>query len=387
MATNSSNHDAKDNFPDFWKQDSMVKSHMPLKLYKKLYHRTTPLGVTIDQCIQIGCEQAKPEEKIIGLVAGDEYCFETFKELFDPVIDEYHEGFGPNEKQPPCDLDADKLVNGVLDEKYVKSCRVRTARNLKGVCLPPCVCRAERRLVEEVFTTALNSLDGDLKGAYYPLTKLTKEQEDALRADHFLFQKPISHILNNSGACRDWPTNRGIWHNNLKSFLAWINEEDHCRIMAMQKGGDMKAVFARFSRGLQEVEKKMKESGHAYQWSDRLGYLSACPSNIGTGLRCSVHMQLKNLGKHPDFKTICKNMQLDKRGTGGENTATVDDTYDISNASRVRKTEREFVQDVIDGVNKLIEMEKTLEAGGTITIPQSKKDETKNTSKGVCVLL
>ena len=116
----------------------------------------------------------------------------------------------------------------------------------------------------------------------------------------------------------------------------------------------------------------MQQNGNGYQWSERLGYLSACPSNIGTGLRCSVHMKLKHLGKHPEFKTICKNMQLDKRGTGGENTETIDDTYDISNASRVRKTERQFVQDVIDGVNTLIKMEKTLEAGGSITVPPPK---------------
>ena len=46
----------------------------------------------------------------------------------------------------------------------------------------------------------------------------------------------------------------------------------------------------------------MKKEGHKFQWSPRLGYLSACPSNIGTGLRCSVHMRLENLGK------VCQNM-------------------------------------------------------------------------------
>ena len=41
----------------------------------------------------------------------------------------------------------------------------------------------------------------------------------------------------------------------------------------------------------------MQANGHGFQWSERLGYLSACPSNIGTGLRSSVHVQLKHLGK------------------------------------------------------------------------------------------
>jgi len=54
------------------------------------------------------------------------------------------------------------------------------------------------------------------------------------------------------------------------------------------------------------------------------------------------------------------------RGTGGEHTAAVDDVYDVSNRARLKKSEREFVQLVIDGVNKLIEMEKALEAGKPI---------------------
>ena len=48
-----------------------------LQLYNKLYYALTPLGVTIDKCIQIGCEQPKKDEKIIGLVAGDEYCYDV----------------------------------------------------------------------------------------------------------------------------------------------------------------------------------------------------------------------------------------------------------------------------------------------------------------------
>jgi len=44
---------------------------------------------------------------------------------------------------------------------------------------------------------------------------------------------------------RDWPDARGIWHNNAKNFLVWVNEEDHLRLISMQKGGNMKAVFER----------------------------------------------------------------------------------------------------------------------------------------------
>jgi len=52
---------------------------------------------------------------------------------------------------------------------------------------------------------------------------------------------------------RDWPDARGIWHNHQKTFLVWVNEEDHTRVISMQKGGNMEEVFKRFCTGLKEV--------------------------------------------------------------------------------------------------------------------------------------
>lgn len=71
--------------------------------------------------------------------------------------------------------------------------------------------------------------------------------------DHFLFDKPVSPLLLSAGMARDWPDARGIWHNNKKTFLVWINEEDHTRIISMQKGGNMREVFTRFCNGLKKV--------------------------------------------------------------------------------------------------------------------------------------
>lgn len=71
--------------------------------------------------------------------------------------------------------------------------------------------------------------------------------------DHFLFDKPVSPLLLASGMGRDWPDARGIWHNNKKTFLVWVNEEDHSRVISMQKGGNMREVFTRFCDGLKKV--------------------------------------------------------------------------------------------------------------------------------------
>ena len=72
-----------------------------------------------------------------------------FADLFDPVIDERHNGY-PKTAVHPTDLDASKLKGGHFDEKYVLSTRVRTGRSIRGLSLPPACTRAERRAVESV---------------------------------------------------------------------------------------------------------------------------------------------------------------------------------------------------------------------------------------------
>jgi len=355
---------ASANYPKYNHQGSIVSHHLTPEMYEKLYKKVTPNGVTVDKCIQPSVDSTT--HGTCGLIAGDEESYEVFKELFDAVIDEKHNGFGPNDKHVAPDLDGSKIKGGKFDEKYVRSCRVRTGRSVRGLCLPAATSRAERREVEKVLTEALAGLKGDLAGKYYPLSNLKPEEEQQLIEDHFLFQKPTGQLMVNSGSVRDWPDGRGIWHNNEKTFLIWINEEDHCRVISMQKGGDLKSVFERFGRGLQEIEKLMKSKGREWMRSERLGFINACPSNIGTGVRASVMIQLKGLCKRPDFEDIMVGMELQARGSSGEHTAAVDDVYDISNRARLKKSEAQFVQLLIDGVEKLIEMEKLIAAGKPI---------------------
>ena len=73
-----------------------------------------------------------------------------------------------------------QLVGGQLDEKYVRSCRIRTGRSIRGLCLPPAISRAERREVERCLVDALAGLSGDLAGKYYPLLKMTPDEEQLL---------------------------------------------------------------------------------------------------------------------------------------------------------------------------------------------------------------
>jgi len=263
-------------------------------------------------------------------------------------------------------LDASKLTNAVFDENFVLSSRVRTGRSLRGLALPPWCSRKDRRAVEALSVNALNNLTDELKGKYYPLSGMTEEEQDQLIDDHFLFDKPVSPLLTSAGMARDWPDARGIWHNDAKNFLVWVNEEDHLRLISMEKGGNMKAVFERFCKGVQEVEGKLKADGHEYMWNEHLGYVLTCPSNLGTGLRGGVHVKIPLLSKDDRFTGILAQLRLQKRGTGGVDTASTDGTFDISNLDRLGTSELAQVQCVVDGVNLLVSMEKRLMAGESI---------------------
>ena len=81
----------------------------------------------------------------------------------------------------------------------------------------------------------------------------------------------------------------------------------------MEKGGNMKKVFQRFSDGLNEVERLIKKEGHEYMWTPHLGYILTCPSNLGTGLRAGVHVKLPNLSKVIccKYDKYCEAMNID----------------------------------------------------------------------------
>ncbi|XP_024072990.1 creatine kinase S-type, mitochondrial isoform X1 [Terrapene carolina triunguis] len=357
-------------YPDLRKHNNCMAECLSPAIYAKLRDKMTPNGYTLDQCIQTGVDNpGHPFIKTVGMVAGDEESYEVFAEIFDPVIKVRHNGYDPYVMKHHTDLDASKITQGQFDERYVLSSRVRTGRSIRGLSLPPACSRAERREVENVVVTALAGLKGDLAGKYYSLTNMSEKDQQQLIDDHFLFDKPVSPLLTCAGMARDWPDARGIWHNHDKTFLIWINEEDHTRVISMEKGGNMKRVFERFCHGLKEVERLIKERGWEFMWNERLGYVLTCPSNLGTGLRAGVHVKLPKLSKDPRFSKILENLRLQKRGTGGVDTAAVADVYDISNLDRMGRSEVELVQIVVDGVNYLIDCEKKLEKGQDIKVP------------------
>ncbi|KAM4521548.1 creatine kinase B-type [Odontesthes bonariensis] len=361
------NYTAEQEFPDLSQHNNHMAKVLTPQMYASLRDKETPSGFTLDDLIQTGIDNpGHPFIMTVGCVAGDEETYEVFKDLMDPVIEDRHGGYKPSDKHKT-DLNPENLQGGDdLDPNYVLSSRVRTGRSIRGFCLPPHCSRGERRAIEQLSIESLDSLDGDLKGKYYALKNMTEEEQQQLIDDHFLFDKPVSPLLLASGMARDWPDGRGIWHNDNKTFLVWVNEEDHLRVISMQKGGNMREVFTRFCTGLTKIESLFKERAHEFMWNEHLGYVLTCPSNLGTGLRAGVHVKLPNLSKNEKFGEILKRLRLQKRGTGGVDTAAVGGVFDISNADRLGFSEVELVQMVVDGVNLLVNMEKRLEGGDAI---------------------
>ena len=124
----------------------------------------------------------------------------------------------------------------------------------------------------------------------------------------------------------------------------------------MQPGAGIAEVFTRLCTAATEIEKYAK-----FAHDDHLGYITSCPTNLGTAMRASVHIKLPKLMAQKDkFNEIADKYYVQIRGIHGEHTETNDGVFDISNKRRLGRSERELVQDMIDGVKALIEEEKKL---------------------------
>ncbi|KOC71072.1 Arginine kinase, partial [Habropoda laboriosa] len=154
---------------------------------------------------------------------------------------------------------------------------------------------------------------------------------------------------------------RGIFFNEAKTFLVWCNEEDHMRLISMEKGGNLSSVYSRLVKAVTEVGKKVRFSRH-----QRLGFLTFCPTNLGTTIRASVHARFPKLSEdYARFEEIAAMYNLQIRGTKGEHSESVGGVYDISNKRRLGLSEREVVFEMRNGVLELIKQEKQLQ-GGTV---------------------
>jgi creatine kinase/arginine kinase len=167
---------------------------------------------------------------------------------------------------------------------------------------------------------------------------MSEEDQNQLIEDHFLF-KEGDRFLEACNLNREWPEGRGIFHNDNKTFLVWVNEEDQLRIISMQQGSNIGEVFTRLSKAAALIEEKAE-----FAKDDHLGYITSCPTNCGTGLRASVHIKLPLLSKKPEeFEAIAQKFFVQIRGIHGEHSEDDSGIYDISNRRRLGRNEVQLV--------------------------------------------
>lgn len=332
---------------------SLLKKYLTREVFDALKDKKTSFGSTLLDCVQSGFENP---DSGVGIYAPDAESYSVFADLFDPIIEDYHKGFKKTDKHPASDFgDVNSFANVDPTGEFVVSTRVRCGRSMEGYPFNPCLTEAQYKEMESKVSSTLSGLEGELKGKFYPLTGMDKAVQQQLIDDHFLF-KEGDRFLQAANACRYWPSGRGIYHNDNKTFLVWCNEEDHLRIISMQMGGDLGQVYRRLVTAVNDIEKRIPFSHH-----DRLGFLTFCPTNLGTTIRASVHIKVPKLAKDmAKLESIADKYNLQVRGTRGEHSEAEGGIYDISNKRRMGLTEYQAVKEMYDGISELIKIEKSL---------------------------
>jgi hypothetical protein len=308
------------------------------------------------QIIRSGIEN--PDSQM-GAYAQNCTDYEEFEPLLDQMIRDHHNipsGRVVAQKHDwaasTCNLeDIDARLENV-------SMRVRVGRNIASFPLPGAMTKNDRlefeALLIEAFTTMMGT--AEFGGEYLSLTPGSSYEIDEgayrRRVDAHQMFKDMSGdpYLNSGGISSDWPYGRGMYISDAQDFMIWVGEEDHLRIMSMKQGGDLAALFTRLHAGLDAFSGLVPEFAH----SQRYGYLTSCPSNLGSAMRASLHLPLPRLtekGRNLDqVKAAATELNLAVRGVGGEHSdAGEDGIVDISPRARLGVTEVEIMRCLYDG--------------------------------------
>eukprot|EP00746_Dinoflagellata_sp_MGD_P123419 gnl/MRDRNA2_/MRDRNA2_58067_c0_seq1.p1 gnl/MRDRNA2_/MRDRNA2_58067_c0~~gnl/MRDRNA2_/MRDRNA2_58067_c0_seq1.p1 ORF type:complete len:1099 (+),score=179.81 gnl/MRDRNA2_/MRDRNA2_58067_c0_seq1:138-3434(+) len=348
------------------------------ELWYELGDAFTSRGVSAALCIKPAMENVgHPFIQTMGLVAGDEECYGLFHGLFDPAIQIRHNGYGPESKHPT-NLDYRMVSNSEVDSTglHVTQTRVRVSRNISGFLLPPALDKASRHEVERSLVKCFFSLPDDMKGTYYPIAGslsypprpggMSCEDEEELRELGVLFQQPDTPLMISSGYARDWPDARGIFLLHKRDCAIWVNFEDHCQLIALGEGSNIKATFTRLCQIEQKLHSSLIREGLDWIHTEHLGFVTSDPANLGTTLQTCMDVRIPKLAAHQDFRSICKALGIHVRRKAG---TRLDPTWEVSNLLRLGQSEVVIMDHVIFSCKKLVEMELDLVAGFSISIP------------------
>jgi len=300
--------------------------------------------------------------------------YDDFYDFFKKALGRYHK-VNLDEKKHSNDWELKGKeglpADGVLDVaafgiKEPLSMRIRTARNLKKFPLAGAMSEEDRKNMELAMGPVFDALiaNPEFGGSYNSLTPghkchISEEKYQELVKAHIMFKDmSADSFLVDAGIASHWPQGRGCYVSEDKGFIIWVGEEDHLRIMAMKKSFKINDVFDRLKAAIDKVE-DLIPGGCAK--SKDFGVITSCPTNMGTGMRASVHIKIPNLTKGgSDEKAIAilKPYGLGVRGLGGEHTPIgADGTVDISPKARFCISEAEIAIALYKGVEKVMQEE------------------------------
>ena len=216
------------------------------------------------------------------------------------------------------------------ESDIVISSRIRLARNLAEF---PFISRAseqDRRQIESVLRSRIMEVEwgGDL--IYVEIDELPGIDRQ------FLVER---HLISREHA--ESQGTRAVAIQCGEKFSLMVNEEDHLRIQVMQSGLALKNVLDQVNTIDDLIEEKV-----AYAYQEKLGYLTACPTNVGTGMRVSVMLHLPALVITRQMDKVFRALQkisLAVRGLYGEGSQAMGDFYQISNQVTLGRSEEELI--------------------------------------------
>lgn len=232
------------------------------------------------------------------------------------------------------------------DKNNIISSRIRLARNFDGVPFSP-------KLTPEKRTELIEEIHGKLKKENpFKLNHIEMSNVSSIQAGAMVEEHLISLDFANDRS------GKALLLSDDKHISAMLCEEDHLRLQVISDKDDLRSLWEKATQ-VDDWFNKIKP----YAFSEELGYLTACPTNLGTGLRASVMLHLPALtesGHIRKFINAASNIGLTVRGMYGEGSEPNGALYQISNRVTMGISEEETLERLITVTEKIIENEKTL---------------------------
>jgi len=230
-------------------------------------------------------------------------------------------------------------------EGPVISSRVRLARNLRETTFPGWASKDVRNHVWNDVVLAFDTIDKSDAFLRWRMDEL-----DSLERE-LLFER---HLI--SGDLAERKEGAGVFVSKDESRAVMVNEEDHIRLQSLQPGLSLREAL----KAAEALDDAL-EQHLSYAFSSKLGYLTACPSNLGTGMRASVMLHLPGLVLTEEVKPVINAVSkigLAVRGLWGEGSEATGHMFQISNQITLGKTENEIIEHLEQIVLEVIEHEK-----------------------------